>query len=58
MGAFGISLIFSIGAAAWIYNQSQRRTGGLTQKSLTAAAVSGVVLFIFMFTILLAILPN
>ena len=48
MSGFIISLIFSIGAAGWIYGKSMRRTGGLTQTSLISAGVAGLVLFILM----------
>lgn len=58
MGPFGIALILSIGGGAWVYNKTQQRNGGLAQQSLIAAAVSGVVLFIFTFTILLFIIPR
>lgn len=58
MGAFGISLILSIGGAAWVYNKTQQRNGGLVQQSLIAAGVSGVVLFIVTITILLLVLPK
>ncbi len=58
MGAFGISIILSIGGGAWVYNKTQQRNGGLVQQSLTAAGVSGVVLFIVTITILLMILPK
>lgn len=58
MGAFGVSLIFAIGGGAWVYNKSQQRNGGLTQQSLTAAGVSGVVLFIVMISLMLTVLPN
>jgi hypothetical protein len=58
MGSFGISLIMSIGAGAWVFNKSQQRNGGLTQQSLIAAGVSGVVLFIIVLTLLLMFLPK
>lgn len=57
MGAFGISLLFSIGAGAWLFNKSQRRNGGLTQQSFIASGVGALVIFIVLFTLLLTILP-
>lgn len=55
MGVFFTSFIFAIGVGAWVYNKTQNRTGGLTQKSLTAAAVVGVIAFVIFFTIFLTI---
>lgn len=51
-----VSIIFSIGASAWVYNQAQRRSGGLTQQSLKVAAISAVVIFIIFFPIALMLL--
>ena len=47
----------AVGSAAWVYNKSQQRNGGLTQQSLIAAGVSGVVIFIIAVTLLITILP-
>lgn len=55
MGVFFTSFIFAIGVGAWVYNKTQNRTGGLTQKSLTAAGVVGVIAFVIFFTIFLTI---
>lgn len=52
MGNFLTSFIFSISVSVWVYSKFQRRTGGITQKSATAAAVIGVMAFIFFYSLL------
>lgn len=56
MGGILTSFIFAVGAAAWVYNKSQQRNGGLTQQSLIAAGVSGVAIFIIVATLLATLL--
>lgn len=56
MSAFMVSIIFSIGASAWVYNQAQRRSGGLTQQSLKVAGISLMVIFIIFFPIAMMLL--
>lgn len=46
------SFLFAIGVAAWVYNFSQKRFGGITEKSLTVAGVVGVIAFIVFLTII------
>lgn len=41
----GIAFIMAAGAAAWIYNKTQQRTGNNTSTSATLAAVVGVMVF-------------
>jgi len=52
MGKGLISLMFTAGACTWIYTKLQRTSGNNTQRSLTAVAVAGVLIFIVFFTIL------
>lgn len=52
MGNGLIAFLFALGAAAWIGNKFYGRTGGNTQKSLGAAAITGVLAFLIMLTIL------
>lgn len=51
MGPLLTSFIFAVGVAAWVYNKSQQRSGGLAQQSAIAAAVVGVVALIVFYTI-------
>jgi hypothetical protein len=55
MGPFLTSFLFALGAGAWVYGKSQNHTGGITQKSLTAAVVVGVIAFIVFLTIFITI---
>ena len=55
MSNFLTSFLFALGASAWVYNKVQQRNGGLTQQSLIAAGVCGVVAMIVFFTIISAI---
>lgn len=52
MGNFLTSFIFSVSVSVWAYNKFQRRTGGISQKSATAAAVIGVMAFIFFYSLI------
>ncbi len=51
-----VSLIFGVGAGAWIYNQSQRRNGGQSSQSLMVAGIAGLIAFIVFFTLTMNIL--
>ena len=51
-----LSFIFSLGVAGWVYNQAQKRNGGLTNQSLIAAGVVGVMALIFFFGLVSVIL--
>jgi hypothetical protein len=47
-----VSLVFAIGVAGWVYAQTEHRSGVSNVKtSATAAAVAGVIAFIFLFSI-------
>lgn len=52
MGNVLSSFIFAVGVAAWVYNQAQKRFGGITQKSVIVAGVVGVIAFIVFLTII------
>lgn len=53
MTALLTSLLFAAGAAAWVYTKLGRRTGAGNQRSaFIGAAVSGVIAFLFFFTLL------
>ena len=45
MGEGLIAFLFAVGSTAWIYNKFMRTTGSLTQRSVLAAAVSGILIF-------------
>lgn len=55
MGPLLTSFLFAIGIAAWVYNKSQQRNGGLVQQSAIAAGVVGVVALIVFYTIFTAL---
>lgn len=46
MGKGLVSLMFTVGACTWIYTKLQRTSGNNTQRSLTAIAVAGVLIFV------------
>jgi hypothetical protein len=52
MGKGLISLMFTVGACTWIYTRLQRTSGNNTQRSLSAVAVAGVLIFVVFFVIL------
>ena len=52
MGNFLTTFIFSISVAVWTYSRTQRRTGGLAQRSLVVAGVVGVMAFILFYSLL------
>jgi hypothetical protein len=52
MGRGLISLMFTAGACTWIYTQLQRTSGNNTQRSLSAVAVAGALIFVVFFTTL------
>jgi hypothetical protein len=52
MSSWIVALILAIGAGAWTYNQSARRTGNQANRDLTAGAAVGVFVFIIAFTLL------
>lgn len=53
MSAFMISLFFAAGASGWVYTKFYNKTGGGNQKSvIIGTALSGVVLFFVIFSVL------
>jgi len=40
-----IALLLAVGASAWIYSKLMRSTGNNTRSAVTAAAISGVLIF-------------
>lgn len=58
MGVGFASFLFAISVSVWVYNKFQKSTGGLSQKSATAAAVVGVIAFIVFFTIFATIVSK
>lgn len=47
-----IGLMFALGVAAWVFNKTQRRTGGNTQNALIVAGLIGLLAFLAMLTFL------
>jgi hypothetical protein len=52
MGNFLTTFIFSVSVAVWVYSKTQRRTGGIAQRSLAVAGVVFVMAFIFFYSFL------
>ena len=52
MGNVSIALLFGIGAGVWLANWFYKRTGGNSQKSYTAGALLGILVFLIMVTLL------
>lgn len=52
MGPGLISFLFAIGAATWLYTKFQKYSGNNTKAAAIATAVSGLVIFGVMFSIL------
>ena len=48
MGNGLIAFLVAVGASVWIYSRFMRTTGNLTQRSVAAAAASGVVIFLIL----------
>ena len=40
-----IALLLALGSSAWIYSKLMRSTGNNTRSAITAAAISGVLIF-------------
>ena len=53
-----IALLFSAGAAAWLYSRLMRSTGGRTRDALLAAGIVGAVVFVFLLLLLNTFLTN
>ena len=52
MSSVLLALLFAFGCSGWMYNKTQHRNGGLTARSLQAAAVVAVVAFIVFLTLI------
>lgn len=52
MSVLWISIIFTAGAAGWIFNKLQSRSGYNTSQSLTATGVSAAIIFVILLAIL------
>lgn len=52
MGNGLIAFLIAVSATAWIYNKLMKTTGGNTKSAVTAAAISGGVIFLFLIVIL------
>jgi len=52
MGNAFIALVFGVGAGTWVGSWFYKRTGGNPQKSYSAGAVTGILVFIVLFTII------
>lgn len=44
--------MFSVGASTWIYVKFQKYSGNNTQQSVIAAGVSGLVIFLVLYSLL------
>jgi len=51
MTPFVVSLMFSAGAATWIYTKFQKYSGNNTRQSVIATTVAGVFIFIMFYLI-------
>lgn len=51
MSSFLIALLVALGASTWIYTKMMKTSGGLTKNAITVAAVCGVIILIFVFSI-------
>jgi hypothetical protein len=57
MSAAVISLLFALGASTWVYTKFQSRGGNEnTKQSVVAAAVSGLIIFFVLWSILSLVL--
>jgi hypothetical protein len=52
MSAGLISFLLAVGSSVWIFTKFQRYSGNNTQRSVIAAGISGVVIFLVAFVIL------
>jgi hypothetical protein len=49
MSAFLVTLMFTAGAATWIYTKFQKYSGNNTRQSVIATAVAGVFIFVIFY---------
>jgi biotin transporter BioY len=52
MSSVIVAFMFAAGVAAWAYSKADRKTGNLTQTSITVAAVVFVLAFLIFWSIL------
>ena len=52
MGKGVISLMLAVGAGTWLYSHFQQTSGNNTARSVKAATIAGVVIFILSFIII------
>ena len=52
MGKGLIAFLIAVSSTTWIYNKFMKTTGSLTQRSLLAAALSGIAIFIVSYILL------
>jgi len=58
MSNFFIALFLGVGAAAWIYNQLMKSTGGRTKDSLIAAGSIGLIIVLIAWFLFGMLLPS
>lgn len=57
MSAFFVALLFSLGAATWVYTKLQQRTGyGNASSALKGAAITGLIAFVVLYMLALVLL--
>lgn len=47
-----IALLLAVGASVWIYSKFMYRTGGNAKSAVSAAGVSGVLIFVILLVVL------
>jgi len=52
MGKGFIALLTAVGATTYIYNKFMKTTGSLTQRSMIAAGVAGIAIFLVLYLLL------
>jgi hypothetical protein len=52
MSPFIVGLLAGLGAAAWVYDRTMRRTGGNTSNSIVIAVIAGIFTFVIVLSIL------
>lgn len=53
-----IALMFGAGVGGWVYTQIMRQTGGNLKSSWIITAISGIVAYFVMYTLLAWVLPS
>lgn len=52
-----VALFLAIGTAAWVYNKTTRRTGGVAKSDITVTAIVAIIVF-FVSWSLLGMIPE